>query len=383
MNRSRLLPCLLFSLFPILAACSGDKPANRDNAPLEVGTVEVAAERMTISTDLPGRVESTQVAEVRARVPGIVLERSFQEGSDVEAGQLLFRIDPAPFQSDVLQARANLERARATLYEAELLQERYAPLVESKAISRQIYDQSVAAHRQALAEVAQSEAALQRAELDLSYATVRAPISGRIGRAKVTEGALVGQGEATPMATIQVLDPVYVNVTQSVNDLLQLRHAFSNGRLNQLDPDAAVPVAISLGNGQPYPAAGKLLFSDISVDPTTGQVTLRAVVPNPRGVLLPGMYVRASVQQGIREAALAVPAQAVQRDSNGIASVMVINADDIAERREVRMGAMVGERWIVEQGLYPGDRVMVDRVQRIQSGMKVAPVDWTAPDTPT
>ncbi|MFA5493521.1 MAG: efflux RND transporter periplasmic adaptor subunit [Porticoccaceae bacterium] len=342
-----------------------------------MGTIELTPERILFTADLPGRIESTRVAEVRARVPGIVLERNFEEGSDVEAGQLLFKIDPAPFQSDVQEASANLEQDKATLAEAELLERRYSQLV-GKAISQHDYDQAVTRRKQAEAQVAQAEAALRRTELDLEYATVRAPISGRIGRALVTEGALVGQGEATPLATIQTLDPVYVNITQSTNELLQLRDAFSTGDLLQIKEQSA-PVTIHLSNGRQYTQTGELLFSDITVNPATGQVTLRALVPNPRGVLLPGMYVRATVQQGVQEHSLAVPAQAILRDNSGAASVMLVADNGTVERRTVETGAMEGDRWIIERGLKAGDTIAVDRLQEIESGMKVTAVPWRSP----
>lgn len=378
MLRLPSLPLLLVVLSATLSGCIDATPTPpSEPESLEVGTIELTPERILFTADLPGRIESTRVAEVRARVPGIVLERNFQEGSDVEAGQLLFKIDPAPFQSDVQEARANLEQDKATLAEAELLERRYSQLV-GKAISQHDYDQAVTRRTQAQARVAQAEAALRRTELDLEYATVRAPISGRIGRALVTEGALVGQGEATPLATIQTLDPVYVNITQSTNELLQLRDAFSNGDLLQIEEQAA-PVTIQLSNGRQYSQTGKLLFSDITVNPATGQVTLRAEVPNPAGVLLPGMYVRATVQQGVQEDSLAVPAQAVLRDSNGAASVMLVADNGTVERRKVETGAMKGDRWIIERGLQAGDIIAVDRLQEIQSGMKVTAVPWRSP----
>ncbi|MFA5631486.1 MAG: efflux RND transporter periplasmic adaptor subunit [Porticoccaceae bacterium] len=378
MFKRPVLQSLGVALTLALAACGGTTvaPLAGDDS-IEVGTITVLPERVLLSSELPGRVESTRVAEVRARVAGIVLERHFEEGSEVEAGQLLFRIDPAPFEASVLQARANLDQARASLAAEELVEKRYSLLV-GKAISQHDYDQAVARRQQAQAQVAQAEAVLQRTELDLEYAMVRAPISGRIGRALVTEGALVGQGEATPLATIQTLDPVYVNITQSTNDLLQLREAMANGEILGMQGDEA-PVAIQLSNGHRYEETGKLLFSDITVDPSTGQVTMRALVPNPDGVLLPGMYVRADVQQGVQEHALAVPAQAVQRDANGTASVMLVTDNGMAQRQVVEVGAMQGDRWIVEEGLAAGDTVMVDRLQRVQPGMKVAAVPWYSP----
>jgi len=378
MRRFPFLPLVVVGLGLVLGACIDATPAPpSEPEPIEVGTIELTPERILFTADLPGRIESTRVAEVRARVPGIVLERNFEEGSDVEAGQLLFKIDPAPFQSDVQEASANLEQDKATLAEAELLERRYSQLV-GKAISQHDYDQAVTRRKQAEAQVAQAEAALRRTELDLEYATVRAPISGRIGRALVTEGALVGQGEATPLATIQTLDPVYVNITQSTNELLQLRDAFSTGDLLQIKEQSA-PVTIHLSNGRQYTQTGELLFSDITVNPATGQVTLRALVPSPLGVLFPGMYVRATVQQGVQEHSLAVPAQAILRDNSGAASVMLVADNGTVERRTVETGAMEGDRWIIERGLKAGDTIAVDRLQEIESGMKVTAVPWRSP----
>src|SRR5690606_5756969 len=250
----------------------------------------------------PGRIEPARTAEVRARVPGIVLERLFGGGAEGKAGDVLFRLDPAPREAAVAQARGELARAEASIYQADSLVRRYEPLVEARAISQQEYDNAIAAQKSAQAEKLSAQAALETARLNLEYATVRAPIDGRIGRALVTEGALVGQGEATPMARIQQLDPIYADFTQSVDDLLRLRAAVAEGRIQQHE-DGAARVSISLGNGD-YTQQGRLLFSDVSVDPGTGQVTLRAELPNPDGVLLPGMYVRVQTELGMESSAI-------------------------------------------------------------------------------
>ncbi len=383
MQRKRRSPYLLgaVSLATLLAlsACSrGDGGAQQGAGappPMEVGTITVKPSKEVIVNELPGRLEATRVAEVRARVAGVVLQRAFREGSDVKAGQLLFKIDPAPFQADYNSAKANLERDEANLYQARMLAERYEPLVKANAVSKQEYDNAVAAHKQAQAAVSATKAALARAKLSLDYATVTAPISGRIGRALVTEGALVGQGEVTPLAMIQRLDPIYVNVTQSVAQLSQLRAAFDSGRIKQVASNEA-KVSLVLDDGSKYPLSGKLLFSDVSVDPSTGQVTLRAEFPNPQTILLPGMYVRARIEQGVDEAAITVPQQSVQRGAGGETSVLVVGAENKVESRHIATGAAVGDRWVVTEGLKPDDVVIVEGFQKVRPGGEVKPIPW-------
>lgn len=383
MQRKRRSPYLLgavsLATLLVLSACGKGNGGAQQGAgappPMEIGTVTITPTKEVIVNELPGRLEATRIAEVRARVAGIVLQRAFREGSDVKAGQLLFKIDPAPFQADYNSAKANLERDEANLYQARMLAERYEPLVKANAVSKQEYDNAVASYKQAQAAVSATRAALDRAKLSLDYATVTAPISGRIGRALVTEGALVGQGEVTPLAVIQRLDPVYANFTQSVAQLSQLRAAFDSGKIKQVAPNEA-RVSLVLDDGSRYPLTGKLLFSDVTVDQSTGQVTLRAEFPNPNNVLLPGMYVRVRVEQGIDEAALTVPQQAVQRGANGDASVYVVGAENKIEPRPVKTGAAVGDRWIVTQGLKPNDVVVVEGFQKVRPGAQVKPVPW-------
>jgi len=383
MQRKRRSPYLLgaVSLATLLAlsACGKGNGGAQQGAgappPMEIGTVTITPTKEVIVNELPGRLQATRIAEVRARVAGIVLQRAFREGSDVKAGQLLFKIDPAPFQADYNSAKANLARDEANLYQARMLAERYEPLVKANAVSKQEYDNAVASYKQAQAAVAAGQAALDRAKLSLDYATVTAPISGRIGRALVTEGALVGQGEVTPLAVIQRLDPVYANFTQSVAQLSQLRAAFDSGKIKQVSANEA-RVSLVLDDGSRYPLTGKLLFSDVSVDESTGQVTLRAEFPNPKNILLPGMYVRVRVEQGIDEAALTVPQQAVQRGANGDASVYVVGAENKVEPRPIQTGAAVGDRWIVTQGLKPDDVVIVEGFQKVRPGAQVKPVPW-------
>lgn len=336
----------------------------------QVQIIEPAAHMLT--GDLPGRIEPARTAEVRARVPGIVLERLFEEGADVQAGDILFRIDPAPLEAAVAQARGALSRAEASIYQADSLVRRYEPLAEARAISQQEYDNAIAAQKSAQAEKLSAQAALETARLNLEYATVRAPINGRIGRALVTEGALVGQGEATPMARIQQLDPIYADFTQSVDDLLRLRAAAAEGRI-EVQEDGAARVRITLGQDG-YSQEGRLLFSDVSVDPSTGQVTLRAELPNPDAVLLPGMYVRVETELGMEPDAVFVPQRAVRRGTDSIPWVLIVDEENTVQERTVTLGVMRGSEWQVLSGLEQGERVIVDGVAKFQPGGTVEPV---------
>jgi membrane fusion protein (multidrug efflux system) len=348
--------------------------------PPEVSVVTASPERLTLTNELPGRLEATRVAEVRARVPGIVTKRVFREGSEVKANEVLFRIDPASFEAALNSAQASLARAEANLAQATTTAQRYKPLVETNAISKQEYDSALAAQKQSAADVQGAKAALQTARLNLGYATVNAPISGRIGRALVTEGALVGQGVATPLATIQQLDPIYVNITQSASEALKLRRAMNSGQLQKTGKDEA-KVSIVLEDGEVYPEAGKLLFSDQTVDPSTGAITLRALVPNPDRFLLPGMYVRARVEQAVRENAITLPQQAVQRTSKG-AVVMVVGEDNKVTPRPVKADTALNNKWVVSEGLKGGERVIVEGFQKAQPGSVVKVVPWKDAGTP-
>lgn len=362
-----------------VAGC-GQKPNAQTGAgmpPAEVSVVTIAPERITLSNELPGRMEATRIAEVRARVAGIVLERRFREGGEVKAGEVLFRIDPAPFQAAHDSAQASLARAQANLTQTTLKAQRYQPLVAVNAISKQEFDDAVAAQKQAEADVAAGKAAVTTAALNLSYATVTSPISGRIGRALVTEGALVGQGDATPLATVQQLDPIYVNLMQSSTDLLRLQQAMASGQLSSVGKGQA-KVTLTTEDGRAYPQPGKLLFSEVSVDATTGAVSLRAEFPNPNRTLLPGMYVRAQLEQAVNAAAIMVPQQAVLRDLNG-SSVLVVGADNKVAARTITTGTAQGDKWIVTDGLKAGDHVIVEGLQKAKPGALVKPVPWQGP----
>ena len=361
----------------LLAAC-GQKPAEGAAGgpppPAEVGVVTVAPAAVGLATELPGRLEASRVAQVRARVAGILQKRLFTEGSEVKAGQVLFQIDSAPYQASAASARAVLARAEATLTQAAAQAERYKPLMEANAISKQDFINAVAAQKTAEADVASARAALQTAQINLGYAAVTSPIAGRIGRALVTEGALVGQGEATPLAVVQQINPMYLNFTQSTTDVLRLRKAVESGQFKRVGGNGA-SVRVVLEDGSLYGSAGKLLFTDLTVDPTSGQVTLRAELPNPGGLLLPGMYVRVRLEQAQAEAGIVLPQQAVTRGTSGD-SVMVVGADGKVAPRPVKIGSSVGGQWVVLDGLKAGEQVMVDGFQKLRGNAPVKAVPW-------
>lgn len=365
-----------------LAACN-DKPSSQESdssPPPEVGVITVVAAPITLTKDLPGRITPIRIAEVRARVAGIIVERTFQQGSLVEAGSVLYRIDPVPFQVELDSVRAGLAKAEAALFQASRQEDRIQTLLAGKTASQAQFDMAVAAERQAEAEVAAQKAAVARAQLNLDYTTVRAPIRGRIGRALATEGALVGQNEATHLATIQQLDPIYADFTQSVSELNQLKRDLAEGRLNRVSPDAA-SVRLLFDDGSKYAHAGRLLFSDVTVDPGTAKVVLRGEFPNPEADLLPGMYVRVQIEEAIDADGIAVPAQAVQRNNAGGAEVFVINDEGRAVLQPVRAGPTLGTRMVIEDGLKPGYRVIVDGFQKFTPGSLVKAVPLSETDT--
>jgi membrane fusion protein (multidrug efflux system) len=371
-----------FLTVPLLLAGCGQGAGNAQQAgggappPPEVGVVTVATGDIGLVTELPGRLEALRVAQVRARAAGILQSRLFREGSDVKAGQVLFHIDPAPYAAAAASAQATLARAQANLAQATLLAERYKPLVEANAVSKQDYANAVAAQKQAEADVAAGKAAVQTAQINLGYASVTAPISGRIGRALVTEGALVGQGEATQLAVIQQINPLYVNFTQSATEVMNLRKALEQGRLKRAGGEGA-QVRIVLEDGSVFPQVGKLLFADLTVDQNTNQVTLRAEVPNPQDLLLPGMYVRVQIEQAKAGNAMLLPQQAVTRTPQGD-SVMVVGKDGQVNPRTIKIGGSQESNWVVLSGLKPGEMVMVDGFQKLRPGAPVKPVPWGA-----
>jgi len=365
-----------------LGACGqkSDAPAAgaSPRAP-EVGVVTVQPGDIGLVTELPGRLEASRVAEVRARAAGILQKRLFREGSDVKAGQQLFLIDSAPYQASVAQAEASVAQAEASLAQSRALAERYRPLVAVNAISKQEYDNAVAAQKTAEANVAAAKAALTTSRINLGYATVTAPISGRIGRALVTEGALVGQGTPTELAVIQQIDPLYINFTQSASEALKLKAAMASGKYKQSGANAA-NVRVVLEDGSVYPQTGRLLFTDLTVDATSGQVTLRAEVPNPERALLPGLYVRVRLEQAQVDNGILLPQQAVTR-SGKADTVMVVGPDNHVAPRVVKLGPAQGSNWVVLDGLKSGEQVMVDGFQKLPRGkpgdpIVVQPVPW-------
>lgn len=379
---------LSVAIASLLVACSkeGAPPAGAPGGmpPPAVGVVTVAQQAVPLQTELPGRVEAVRTAQVRARVNGVVLKRLFTEGSEVKAGQALFQIDPAPYQASLDSALAQLAKAQANLSQAAALAERNKPLAEAKAISQQDYLVSLAAAKQAEADVAAAKAAVTSARLNLDYAAVRAPISGRIGRALVTEGALVSAAEATQLALIQQTSSVYVNFTQSANEVQQLRRALSQGQLRAAGGNGAsqaAQVRIVQDDGSELAKPGRLLFTDLSVDPSSGQVTLRAEVPNEQGQLLPGQYVRVRLVQAELPSAMLLPQQAVTR-SNTADTVLVVGQDGKPQPRQVRLGSAQvnkdGAFWVVLDGLKPGEQVIADGFQKMfVPGAPVKPVPWT------
>ena len=370
MSKNLLAPLSLIALALMLSAC--DKSSTFEEAePLASVRIEtIEARPLSISSELSGRIAAPRIAEVRARVAGVVLQRAFREGSDVKQGQVLFRIDPAPFKADLDSADAALRKAQANAFQARLQEKRYAQLINDQAISAQEYDNARAATLQANADVAANQAAVARARLNLGYATVTAPISGRIGRALVTEGALVGQNESTPLALIQQLDPIHADLTQSTRELNDLRRAFRAGHLKQVGQDQAKATLIQ-DDGSLYPLPGKLLFAEISVDPGTGQIILRSEFPNPDLDLLPGSFIRVRLEQAVDQQGLSVPQRAITRDSAGIPMVLLVDAEQNVSQQPVELGAAVNDRWVVNSGLKAGDRIIVEGLQHARPGEKV------------
>ncbi len=355
-------------------------PAGGMPPPPPVGVLTVAPQTVTLQTELPGRVEAQRTAQVRARVTGVVLQRQFQEGSEVRAGAPLFLIDPLPYQAALDSALAQQARAEATLGQAEATAIRFRPLAEAQAISRQDYANALAAQKAAEADLAAAKAAVQLARINLGYTQVKAPIAGRIGRALVTEGALVSAAEATQLALVQQTRSVYVNFTQSSGELLALRKAIVANQLRRVGNAAAgdaVAVSVVLEDGNVLPTPGRLLFSDLSVDASSGQVTLRAEVPNAEGLLLPGQYVRVRLAQAELPAGILLPQQAVTRTQQGD-SVLVVGEGNKPGPRPVKIRQGQGGQWVVTEGLKAGDRVIVDGFQKMfVPGAPVTPVPWT------
>jgi membrane fusion protein (multidrug efflux system) len=372
-------PVLFLPLITLLVLPScGKKPPTAAPAmpPAEVTFTPATAETVTITRDLPGRITALRVAEVRARVSGIVLEKAIQEGVDVKAGDLLFKIDPAPLEASKENAAAALARAEATLQSTKTRLARFASLSDSAAISQQDLEDAESAEKVAAAELKAAAAALKSAELDLGYATVTAPISGRAGAAQVTEGALVGEGEATLLAVIRQLDPIHFDFTQSSRDLIALKRAIGRGELSALDPSKAA-ATILLDDGTEYEHPGKILFSEARVDETTGMVTLRAEFPNADRLLLPGMFARIRVVQAVRENVVTVPQRAVTRLQGGKASVLVIDDTNHARLKVIETDEVSGDKWVVRSGLDAGEKVIIEGHLKAKPGAPVVPEPFT------
>jgi membrane fusion protein (multidrug efflux system) len=357
----------------VLAACSRSGGKAAPAGPVEVGVVTVEPREVTLTRELPGRTSAFRVAEVRARVNGIVQKRHFAEGSDVKEGQVLYTIDPAPYRAALEAAKAQLARAEATLSSNRMLAERYAELVKARAVSQQEHDNAVSALKASEADVAAGQAAVDAARINLGYTTVTSPVRGRIGRSVVTEGAYVQAAQATLLAVVQQLDPVYVDLTQSSVEVLKLRRDLEAGKLKSAGRGQA-KVTVVLEDGRDYGQPGALQFADVTVDPATGSIGLRALVPNPKAELLPGMFVRARLEEGVSPDALLVPQQAVTRDQKGVPVAMVVNAERKVERRTLVTDRAVGDAWLVTSGVKAGEQVIVEGLQKVRPGAEVKAV---------
>lgn len=348
-----------------------NQPAQAKAAPApEVAVVTMQEKSVTLTSELPGRTAVYQVAEIRPQVGGIIQKRAFTEGAEVKAGQLLYQIDPASYEVAVARARAAVASAKAELEPARLKARRFADLIRSKAVSQQDHDEAQAAFALAQANVASAQAELEAARIDLERTRVSAPIDGRIGRSSITPGALVTANQATAMATVQQLDPIYVDLTQSNMELLRLKRALANGTM-QSAGEAGTRVRLILEDGSTYAQTGTLQLAEASVDQSTGAVTLRAVFPNPNRELLPGMYVRAVIEEGVLAQALLIPQQAVTRNAHGEAQALIVDGQDTLALRKLELAQAVGGDWIVRQGLSAGDRVVVEGLQKARPGMQV------------
>ncbi len=365
----------------LTTGCQGQKQAQAaGQTAVEVAVVAVASRPVELTTDLPGRTAAYQVAEIRPQVNGIIQECLFREGSDVKAGQRLHQIDPAPFQVAYASAKASLAKAEANLPSVRSRSERYKALLKESAVSRQDCEDASAALEQAKADIAYWQAAVEAARINLAYTSITAPFDGRIGKTDVKSGTLVTAYQATPLAVLQRLDPIYVDVVQSSAELLRLRRSLESGQLRQ-DRQQRQKVQIFLEDGTPYALEGTLQFADVSVDPTTGSYTLRIVVPNPDHLLLPGMFVRAVVREGVAAQAILVPQQGVGRNSKGEAVALVLDADDTVQQRVLRLDRAIGDQWLVSSGLAAGERLIVEGLLNVRPGMTVNAVSLDL-DTP-
>ena len=372
-NHFRCLPLSGFIVCAaLLTGCDGqENPQQHAQAP-QVSVHIVKSAPLAVTTELPGRTDAYRVAEVRPQVSGIILHRNFTEGSDVKAGESLYQIDPATYQAAYDNAKGELVKAQAAANIAHLTVKRYVPLVGTQYVSKQEYDQAVATAQQADASVVAAKAGVESARINLAYTKVTSPINGRIGKSSVTEGALVTNGQATALATVQQLDPISVDVTQSSSDFMRLKQQTS------LQKGDTSSVELLMENGQPYPLKGTLQFSDVTVDESTGSITLRALFPNPQHMLLPGMFVRARIDEGTQPDAILVPQQGVTRTPRGDATVLVVNEKNQVESRTVVAPQAIGDRWLITEGLKNGDRVIISGLQKVRPGVTVVAIPDTA-----
>ena len=368
-TKDRFFSFLIISIMLSCVACGSQSTTTTATPPTEVGVVTLTTERVVLTTELPGRTSAYQIAEIRPQVSGLIQKRSFEEGADVKAGDLLYQIDPAQYQATYDQAVAAQELAESKLPSTRKLAERLGGLAEISAVGQQDADDATSALATAEANVALSKAAVKAAKINLDYTPVRAPISGRIGRSSITPGAMVTAYQASPLAVIQQLNPIYVDVTQASSDLLKLRRSAEDGKLI-VDGTMKRSVQLALEDGTPYPIEGTLQFRDASVDSSTGSVTLRIVFPNPDKVLLPGMYVRATIETGINEQAILIPQQGVSRDTKAEPYALILGAEGTVEQRYIKLDRAIGNRWLVTDGLKAGDRVIVEGLQKVRAGAK-------------
>jgi membrane fusion protein (multidrug efflux system) len=377
MNIKKSPARIKLALLPLILLLAGCSPSDEQKGPppkkvAEVGVVEIAPGTQPIVTELPGRTTARMIAEIRPQVSGIIQERAFVEGANVKAGDLLYRIDPSLYQAEVASAQAALEKAEANLKSIQVKAERYAELIKINAVSKQDYDDAQAAQKQAQADIGLAKAALETARINLGYTRITAPISGRVETSVITPGALVTANQTAALTTVQQLDPIYVDVTQPSSELLRLKRDLASGKLKRIGRDEA-RIKVLLEDGTEYPHPGRLSFSGVTVNPTSGAITLRAILPNPEGMLLPGMYVRAQLEEAVDESAILVPQQSVTRTAKGEALVLVVNAQNKVEQRPVEVSRAVGSQWMVDAGLQAGDHVVVDGFQNIRPGDEVAP----------
>ncbi|GAL47062.1 MULTISPECIES: efflux RND transporter periplasmic adaptor subunit [Citrobacter] len=378
MNRKCLLLIPLFFSSVIITACD-NKPAVKTAMEPEVGVVTLAPSSVNIKSELPGRAVSFEIAEIRPQVGGIIIKRNFIEGDKVSKGESLYQIDPAPLQARLDAARGALAKAQATANNVRLTLNRQSALIKSNYVSRQDYDTTRSQLNEAEANVAVAKADLEQATINLRYANVTSPIEGISGKSSVTVGALVTANQGNALVTVQRLDPIYVDLTQSVQDFLRLKEEKASGKIAQ--QKGKIPVELMLENGKPYRYTGTLEFSDPAVDETTGSVTLRAVFPNPEGEILPGMYVTALLDEGSQQNVLMVPQQGITHNDQGKATALILDQENVVQLREINAVKAVGNQWLVTTGLHPGDRVIVSGLQRIRPGIK-AKILAAKPNTP-